>query len=101
MLRQRKGNSLNNYRIFEADGFLDDLHDILDHRWEGIYNKIKTYVYPQLSKQPYFGKNIKKLRNYSPETWRYRLGKIRLFYQIDAKGRIVIMAAAYLRKDAY
>ncbi|MBF0490680.1 MAG: type II toxin-antitoxin system RelE/ParE family toxin [Candidatus Omnitrophica bacterium] len=92
---------LNNYRIFEADGFLEDLEDILGKRWEHVYVKIKTYIYPQLSQQPYFGKNIKKLKAYSPETWRYRLGDLRLFYQIDSKGKIVIMAAAYLRKDSY
>ena len=102
MQQQKRGSLLNNhYRIFEADGFLDDLHDIIGPRWEGVYSKIKTHVYPQLSQQPYFGKNIKKLKAYSPETWRYRLGKIRLFYQIDGKGRVVIMAAAYPRKDAY
>lgn len=92
---------MSNYRIFETEGFLDDLQEVLGNQRQHIYGKIKTYIYPQLSRQPYFGKNIKKLKGYSPETWRYRLGNIRLFYQIDGKGKIVIMAAAYFRKDAY
>ena len=101
MLRPERDDSLSNYRIFEADGFIDDLAEICGSRLEQIYAKIKRYIYPQLSRQPYFGKNIKKLKGFSPEIWRYRLGNIRLFYQIDDKGRIVIMTAAYPRKDAY
>lgn len=92
---------MNSFRIFEADGFLDDLKDILGNHWQRVYKKIKSHIYPQLSSQPYFGKNIKKLKGYAPETWRYRLGDLRLFYQIDDKGKIVIMTVAHLRKDAY
>ena len=92
---------MSSYRIFETEGFLDDLREFQGSPWERVHDRIKEHVYPQLRSQPYFGKNIKKLRDYSPDTWRYRLGDLRLFYQIDGRGRIVIMAAAYLRRDAY
>ena len=92
---------MSSYRIFETEGFCGDLRELSGSEYDRVYNKIKDYIYPQLRSQPYFGKNIKKLRNYSPETWRYRLGDLRLFYQIDGHGKIVIMSAAYWRKDAY
>ena len=44
---------------------------------------------------------IKKLRNYKPDTWRYRIGDYRFFYEIDDKEKIVFMIAADNRGDAY
>lgn len=96
-----RGGLLNNFRIFETEGFQEDLKDILRSNFDKIYKKVKSFVYAQLMQQPYFGKNIKKLKGYKPDTWRYRIGDIRLFYQIDEKGKVVFMAAAHLRKDAY
>ncbi len=92
---------MNSFRIFETEGFQEDLDQILGSKFEKVYEKLKLFVYPQLMSQPYFGKNIKKLKNYKPDTWRYRIADIRLFYQIDGKGKVVLMAAADLRKDAY
>lgn len=63
--------------------------------------KLQTYAYPQLRQQPYFGKNIKKLRNYSPDTWRYRIGDYRFFYTIDDRRKIVFMLAIDHRGSAY
>jgi mRNA interferase RelE/StbE len=40
-------------------------------------------MYSQISENPHFGLNIKKLKNYKPETWRYRMGNYRVFYEID------------------
>ncbi len=98
---QGKGVLLSNFRIFEARDFVEDLREITGKQWERVYLKIKEDVYPQLMNQPYFGRNIKKLRGYNPETWRYRIGDLRIFYEIDKKGRIVLVTAAYPRKDAY
>ena len=53
------------------------------------YKKISGMVYDQLRENPYFGKNIKKLKDWKPETWRYRIGNYRLFYVIDDAVRIV------------
>lgn len=90
-----------NFQIFETQDYLDHLEELLGKKQEAFNNKLQEYVYPQLRNQPYFGKNIKKLKDYSPPTWRYRVGDIRLFYQIDSNGNIVLMTAAMLRRDAY
>jgi mRNA interferase RelE/StbE len=80
------------------------MHD-LSKDFEGQGMKIKAklseYVYPQLREHPHFGKNIKKLRDYSPPTWRYRIGSYRFFYTIAEDERVVYMIAAEARKDSY
>ena len=68
---------------------------------EFITNKLREYVYPQLRQEPFWGKNIKKLKGYSPETWRYRIGKFRVFYIIDKMDQIVFILTIDFRKDAY
>lgn len=92
---------LSDFRIFETSQYLDDLKKIYGAREEKIANKLNRYVYPQLKEQPYYGKNIKKLRDYSPETWRYRIGKARFFYEIDDKKKIVFMLTITLRSKSY
>lgn len=67
---------------------------------ERILLKLKGYIYPQLRQQPFFGKNIKKLRDYKPETWRYRVGDFRFFYEIDERKRVVFMLTADRRGSA-
>ena len=66
-----------------------------------IRRKLNEYVYPQIKTEPYLGSNIKKLRDYNPPVWRYRIGKYRVFYFIDSKEKIVYILSADLRKDAY
>lgn len=89
------------YRIFETDGFISDLEQDFGGRRQKIIEKLRVYVYPQLGKNPWFGPNVKKLRDFSPETWRYRVGDYRFFYQIDDDERIIFMIAAEHRKDSY
>ncbi|MBN1698396.1 MAG: type II toxin-antitoxin system RelE/ParE family toxin [Spirochaetales bacterium] len=89
------------YKIFETDQYLHNLLEISENIQNKISKKISNYVYKQLSENPYYGNNIKKLRNYSPETWRYRIGNFRMFYEIDEKEKIVFIVAIDLRKDAY
>jgi hypothetical protein len=50
---------LSDFLIFETDQFLDDLGRISMAGKKRILLKLRTYVYPQLRKQPYFGANIK------------------------------------------
>jgi mRNA interferase RelE/StbE len=92
---------LTNFRIFETSQFLENLEDEFGNQKERIKLKLAGYVYPQLRQQPYFGKNIKKLRDYTPETWRYRIGGYRFFYEIDDRRKIVFMISADNRADAY
>ena len=89
------------FKIFETDRFLSDLEKDFGGRRERIKQKLLTYVYPQLRLQPYYGKNIKKLTDYEPETWRYRIGDYRFFYGIDGRKKIVFMIAADNRANAY
>jgi mRNA interferase RelE/StbE len=66
-----------------------------------IYNKIKTYVYPQLRINPFFGNNIKKLKGEFKDVYRYRIGEYRLFYQVDEKQLLIFIMDVVKRKDAY
>ncbi|MDR3556963.1 MAG: type II toxin-antitoxin system RelE/ParE family toxin [Syntrophobacteraceae bacterium] len=92
---------MDKFKIFETDQFIQDLSQDFKGQSERIANRLREYVYPQLRENPFFGKNIKKLKNYQPETWRYRIGSYRFFYKIDSKARIVYMLAVDSRKDSY
>jgi mRNA interferase RelE/StbE len=89
------------FGIFETEQFIEDLTQDFEGRGARIRKRLVEYVYPQLRSNPYFGKNIKKLRNYKPDTWRYKIGRYRFFYEISEKERIVYMLAADSRKDSY
>lgn len=89
------------YKIFETRQFLRDLARLgpgVERRLEG---KLRSYVYPALRSIPQFGPNIKRLRNWEPPAWRYRVGDWRFFYEIDERKRVVSMLAADHRREAY
>ena len=92
---------MSDFQVFETAQFLDDLARISPARREKIEAKLRGFVYPQLRDQPYFGTNIKKLRGFKPETWRYRIGSYRFFYIVDDKEKIVFMLAADTRQGSY
>jgi mRNA interferase RelE/StbE len=92
---------LSEYRIFETEQFQEDLQRNLGPRQERLAKKLHGYVYPQLKARPYFGKNIRKLRGDKPETWRYRIGPHRFFYEVDEEKKIVFMVAAESRQGSY
>ena len=77
------------YRIFETNQFLKDFDKIDIHQKSRIEIKLRTYIYPQLKDEPHFGQNIKKLVNWEPKTYRYRICNYRLFYEIDDNEKIV------------
>jgi mRNA interferase RelE/StbE len=89
------------YRIFETKQFADDLEAIARSGHPKVAAKLRASVYPQLRKHPHFGPHVRKLTDYQPETWRYRIGAWRFFYQVDDEGRIVFMIAAEHRGSAY
>jgi mRNA interferase RelE/StbE len=91
----------SNYRIFETNEYLKCLKKFSKHDHEYILKKTKSYIYPQIKKEPHFGLNIKKLTDYSPPTWRYRLGKFRLFYIIEEKEHIIDIVSIEFRRDSY
>ena len=92
---------MSDYKIFETNSFLDDVEDIGSNLRKKIYSKIQKYAYPQLKANPYYGKNIKKLINYHPPAWRYRVGDYRLFYEINEKEKIIFIIGIEIRHKAY
>lgn len=89
------------YRIFETRQFQIDLNELTESGQGKILGKLRTFVYPQLQEHPQFGIHIKKLNGFKPDTWRYRIGAWRFFYEIDEKEKIVFMLAASHRSRAY
>jgi len=92
---------LSNYKIFETNEFLKKIDKISNRDKLFIEKKLLQHIYPQLREEPHYGNNIKKLIDYTPETWRYRIGKYRLFYVIDESGKTIYILSIDLRKDAY
>ena len=92
---------MNNYRIFVTKQFEKDLEKITQSGRRKIAKKLSDFVYPQLRQHPHFGPNIKKLKDFTPDTWRYRIGAWRFFYKIDEKEKIIYMVAASHRGSAY
>jgi len=92
---------LPEFRIFETKEFLKRLAGLQPRDLKRIQRKLREYVYPQLRGEPFFGRNIKKLQGYSPDTWRYRIGVFRVFYTVDAEEGILYILSVDLRRDAY
>ena len=90
-----------NYEVFIAEEYDKQLDKMSKRDRAFIEKKLKEYVIPQLKSEPYFGSNIKKLKNYDPPTWRYRIGKYRIFYEIDSEAKEVNILTIYQRKDSY
>ncbi len=92
---------MNEYQIFETDNFIRIREKIRGKDKTLIENKLITKTYPQLKDQPHYGSNIKKLKNYIPETWRYRIGNYRVFYEINDNEKIVYIIGISTRQSAY
>ena len=101
MPRDEEAGSLADFRIFETAQFLKDRERDFSGQRERIQQKLSSYVYPQLRDNPYGGKHIKKLKNFTPDTWRYRIGDYRFFYAIDGQRKVVSMLAIDHRGRAY
>lgn len=92
---------MTDYRIFETDEFRRNVRQLDARQRAFVEVKLRQHVFPQLRTQPHFGTNIRKLQGYQPETWRYRIGRFRVFYDIDDARRIVNILTLDHRKDAY
>ena len=101
MPRSGWAGSLTEFRVFETGQFHRDLEQDFRGQQARIRQKLTAYAYPQLRQNPYFGKNIKKLQDAVPATWRYRIGDYRFFYTVDERRRVVLMLAADHRGRAY
>ncbi len=89
------------YRVFESDEFIRKLEKLSGTDIRAIRTKLENYVDPQLREQPFFGENIRKLRGFGADVWRYRIGRFRVFYTVDEDERVVSNITVKARKDAY
>lgn len=92
---------MSDFRIFETDEFLKRLKKLSSHDAAFLRKKLDSFVYPQIKTEPFWGNNIKKLHGHTPDTWRYRIGKFRLFYIVDQEEQVVYILTIDDRKDAY
>ncbi len=92
---------MDRYRIFETDTFQQDIVRISRSGLSRIKDRLREHVYSQLRNEPHFGPNIRRLKNWEPPTWRYRIGAWRFFYEINERDKIVFMTAADHRGRAY
>ena len=99
---QRPGEAgSSEYAIFETDEFSHKLGKLPPNDARIVRRKLEQYAYPQIRQEPFFGANIKKLHGYTPDTWRYRIGRFRVFYTVDQEQRIIFILTVDARKDAY
>lgn len=89
---------LNEYRFAETEHFQDKIK--IDP-YKNIYHKVYNFVYNQMIENPFFGKNIKKLKGEYKDLYRYRIGDFRLFYLVDEDKNLVIIVDIDQRKDSY
>jgi mRNA interferase RelE/StbE len=89
------------YRLFITNEFDSGLEKITNRDRTSIEKKINEYMAPQVKIEPHHGPNIKKLKGYNPETWRYRIGRYRLFYTINEAELRIDFISIDQRKDAY
>ncbi len=91
----------SDFRIFETEEFQKKFRKLPARESRFIQRKLAEYVYPQLCVDPFLGPNIKKLSGYQPDTWRYRIGRFRVFFIVDQETRIVSILSVHDRRDAY
>ncbi len=89
------------YEVFIAVEYDKQLKNLPKNDRVLIEKKMKEYIIPQLKFEPHFVSNIKKLKNYDPPIWRYRIGKYRVFYEIDDESKEVDILTISQIKDTY
>jgi mRNA interferase RelE/StbE len=89
------------YGLFATQAYLKSIEKLQKRDKALIQNKLQQYVYPQIKAEPHFGINIKKLRGYSPDTWRYRIGDFRVFYSVVENEQLILLLIVESRDKAY
>ena len=89
---------LNKFTIAENETYLKKIDN---KKYNFLYPKIKNYIYPILQDNPFFGPNIKKLKGEFNDLYRFRIGRYRLFYEINKDEIIVFIIDIKERKDSY
>lgn len=88
---------LSKYQIAETKTF-EKVKKKIDKK---LYSKIENFVYPQLRENPFYGTNIKKLKDSLEGYYRYRIGYYRLFYLVENDKLIIVVVDFKHRQKAY
>lgn len=86
------------YKIAETESFVKN---IAKKKLGQTHEKLRKDIYPVISKDPFYGPNIKKLIGNLDGFYRYRVGNYRLVYTVDEKRNIIFLSELVHRKDAY
>lgn len=99
--RRRDAAALSDYRLFETRTFRNDLDRLGAGAARRIRLTLESRVYPLLRAGPRQVPSAARFRDWEPPTWRIRIGRWRVFYEIDDEKQIVFLTAADHRKDVY
>ncbi len=88
------------YAIFITNTFEKELQG-LGSKATVARKKLLTHIVPALKQSPYLGANIKKLKGFSPDTWRYRIGDYRIFYSVEENTKTISLLTISHRREAY
>ena len=97
MILKTVTTQLSKYQIAETKTFIK-VKKKIDKK---LYSKIENFVYPQLRENPFYGSNIKKLKDDLEGYYRYRIGNYRLFYLVENNTLIVVVVDFKHRQKAY
>lgn len=97
-MRKEDTKLSSDFTVAETDNFIKKINK---KEFRILYEKIKGCIYPQLQVNPFFSKNVKKLKGSLHGLFRYRIGDYRLFYTIDSERKIVFIVDIDHRKDIY
>jgi mRNA interferase RelE/StbE len=89
---------LDKYKIAETENFSKKINS---RKYNHLYQKVFEDIYPILRSNPFFGTNIKKLKESYKDLYRFRIGNFRLFYKIEEEKSIIFLIDIENRKDAY
>ncbi len=89
----------SNYAVAETESFRKSLRK--NKTLARLYPRIRDGVYPLLRREPHFGPNIKRLQGEFSDFYRFRLGAYRLFYTIDEREMVVVVADLRSRQASY
>lgn len=92
---------MTEYRLFATAQLAADLDAIAGERRPEVERRLARVVWPDLRRRPRSGPRVRRLRGSQPETWRYRIGSWRLFYEIEEGERIVFLLAAAHRASPH
>ena len=89
---------MDKYKIAETENYSKKINP---KKYNHLYQKVFDDVYSMLKNNPFFGKNIKKLKGEYKDIYRFRIGNYRLFYKIDEEQSLIFIIDIEKRQDAY